>query len=199
MKAIRAIFAVSVALLWVGCGNDDAATTSRETAATTAAESGSEPPAPAAASDPSRTVFPNVLPSDDPRFASVTYGEGRYPKPQIDPADGPQPRKLLVRDLEVGSGPVARAGDEVGVFYIGVAHATGKKQFQTWPPTAQPFVTELRSFESAEGWEKGVMGMREGGRREVLVPSRLAFDSGALDYVFVLASLKPASEAPPGG
>ena len=41
--------------------------------------------------------------------------------------------------------------------------------------------------------------MRPGGRREAIVPSRLAFGDGALDYVFVMARVEPASESEPSG
>jgi peptidylprolyl isomerase len=214
MKAFLAIGAIAMTLLCGGCGGD-AATTSGETGSTNAAETRSEPspsppaetrskpppspPPSAAGSRRPSTVFPAAAPADDPRFATITFGGGGHPKPEIVPPNAPPPRKVLVRDLRAGSGPVARAGDEVGVFYIGVAYGTGKKQFQTWPPTAHPFFTQLRSYGSAEGWERGIMGMREGGRREVLVPSRLAFDNGALDYLFVMARLKPAGKSPPPG
>lgn len=143
--------------------------------------------------------FPTVAERDDPRFSTVSFGDGRHAEPAIDPSDRPPPQKLLVRDLRVGSGPVARPGDRAAVFYIGVDYKTGERRFQTWPPTASPFVVELNPPGVAAAWEEGVMGMRPGGRRELLIPSRNAFNDGALVYVMDLVRIEPASETPTGG
>ncbi len=210
MKTSAAIVAVLLALISLGCGGDDGAAGPGETESTTTAVSGETSPGtttPAGAeeeqapapSDPGDSGFPAVSDPDDPRFASVSGGEGRRTQPRIEPSNQPPPKRLLVRDLKVGSGPVARPGDRAAVFYIGVDYKTGKRLFQTWPPTAQPFVVRLRPAGDAAAWEEGVMGMRVGGRREILVPSRLAFGDGALDYVLDLVRIEPDSQAPGTG
>jgi peptidylprolyl isomerase len=124
-------------------------------------------------------------------FATVTGGEGNT-KPQIEPPDRPPPTKLLTRDLKVGSGPPAHDGDEVGVYYIGVNYKTGQLQYQEWPPPSRPLTFELGFDGYGEAWEKGIEGMKVGGRREIIVPSRLLYGTGTVDYVVKLAHLKQA-------
>jgi FKBP-type peptidyl-prolyl cis-trans isomerase len=185
MRVPAAIFAASFTLLAFGCGGEGTATVSSE---------GAPAPEAPAASEPRDFDFPTVSRREDPRFATVSAGKGRA-EPAIDPADRPPPKRLLVRDIVVGSGPAARPGDRVAVFYIGVDQRTGAQRFHTWPPSAQPFVVRLRPPGSAEAWEEGLMGMRAGGRREMLVPSRLAAGGGALDYVFDLVRVEPSAGA----
>jgi peptidylprolyl isomerase len=124
-------------------------------------------------------------------FATVTGGQGEA-KPQIEPPDRPPPKKLLIRDLKEGSGPAAQSGDDVGVYYIGVNYETGKLQYQEWPPPHRPLTFELGTGAFGEAWEKGIEGMKVGGRREIIVPSRLLYGTGTVDYVVKLARLTPA-------
>ncbi|HEX5927838.1 MAG TPA: FKBP-type peptidyl-prolyl cis-trans isomerase [Solirubrobacterales bacterium] len=198
MRTSLAILATLLTVLACGCGGGDEAATgygARDTTTeATSAKTVPDAARPVPDAEPEEPVVrpPKVSDPDDPRFATVSDGAGRKGQPAIVPSDRPPPKRLLVRDIEVGSGPVARPGDRVGVFYLGVDYKTGERRFQTWPPTAQPFEVELRAPDSAEAWELGVMGMRAGGRREVLVPSHLAFDDGALDYLFDLVRVEPA-------
>jgi hypothetical protein len=192
MRLAAAILAAALALVALGCGGDDATT------ATEATETRS--PRPAASPERKPRAFPVISDRDDPRFATVAIGDPRKALPRIEPPDRPAPRKFLVRDLEVGSGPAAQGGDEVAIWYYAVDYADGKRHFEGWPPPPDPFEVQLGSYREADIWEKAITGMRPGGRREAIVPSRLAFGDGALDYVFVMARVEPASETePPGG
>jgi peptidylprolyl isomerase len=125
------------------------------------------------------------------RFATITVGEGRAATPRIDPSDLPPPKKVLIRDLEVGKGPVARKGDWVAVYYFGVSYRTGEREYFRWAPS-EPW--EMTLYATA-AWEKSIVGMRAGGRREMIIPSHLAFNSGAMEYIVDLVAVKPASRA----
>jgi peptidylprolyl isomerase len=126
-------------------------------------------------------------------FGTITGGKGQA-KPRIHPPGGPPPKKPLVRDLKVGTGPVAHRGDTITVHYIAVDYKTGKERYENWPPTnkPKPFVFELGSGGVSDAWEEGIEGMRIGGRRELIVPSKLLFQNGTLDYVVELVRVKPA-------
>jgi hypothetical protein len=137
---------------------------------------------------------PIVLDRGDPRFAVIT-DKGRRSMPVIHPKDRPPPKRFVVRDITEGSGPIARPGDRLAVNYVGVDYTTGKVQFETWPPLDTPLAVELGLRGNAWDWEEGLVGMRVGGRREMLIPPTPS-GSNALDYIFDLVRLEPAPTLP---
>lgn len=80
-----------------------------------------------------------------------------------------------------------RKGDTVVIYYVRAHDKTGKAEFTRWPPQ-KPL--EWKLFGGA-AWERKIEGMKAGGRREMLIPSRLAFGEGAIDYMFDLVAIKP--------
>jgi peptidylprolyl isomerase len=117
------------------------------------------------------------------RFAAIALPVGGA-QPKIEPAEKPPPQKVLRRDLRVGRGKIARAGDKLTLYYYSVDYETGKRLYLRWPPQ-KPLVHKL----AEEPWEKALIGMRVGGRREVIVPSRLLFKAGTVDYLFELRGI----------
>ncbi|HXR60388.1 MAG TPA: FKBP-type peptidyl-prolyl cis-trans isomerase, partial [Solirubrobacterales bacterium] len=107
------------------------------------------------------------------------------------PANRPPPHNPLVRDLEKGSGPAAQVGDELKAYYAGAVYKTGKVKYYGWPPSP-PMSFELGSGTIPKLWELGFEGLRAGGVREVVAPSRFFAGTGAIDYVMVLVSVNPA-------
>ncbi|CAA9394596.1 MAG: FKBP-type peptidyl-prolyl cis-trans isomerases 1 [uncultured Pseudonocardia sp.] len=100
-------------------------------------------------------------------------------RPDVDPHDGPPPADLIVTDLVVGDGAEARAGQTVQVHYVGVAHSTGEEFDASWN-RGQTFRFPLGAGRVIAGWDRGVEGMRVGGRRRLVIPPHLAYgDRGA--------------------
>jgi peptidylprolyl isomerase len=95
-------------------------------------------------------------------------------KPKVTPPKGAPPKKLVVKDLEEGTGAVAKAGDEVTVQYVGVNYRTGKEFDASWD-RGEPFVFPLGAGAVIPGWDQGVEGMKVGGRRELIIPPQLAY------------------------
>jgi len=127
----------------------------------------------------------------DGYFAIVSGGRVSQ-RPKIDPPNRPPPKKVVFRDIEVGSGPMAHHGDRVSVHYVGFNYRTGKEQYPgRWPPD-DPLVFSLGSHYVALSWEEALKGMREGGRREMIIPSRLLFSTGTIDYIVDMVAVKPA-------
>lgn len=87
--------------------------------------------------------------------------------------EGPPPKRLVIKDLARGRGPVAKPGDEVEFLYVDALYSTGEVISVAIPGV--PFHLELGSRSSLPGWEKGIVGMRVGGRRELIIPPRLAY------------------------
>ncbi len=100
-------------------------------------------------------------------------------KPEIDFPDGPPPEDLVVTDITVGSGAEAKAGDQVLVHYVGVAHSTGE-EFDASYNRGAPLDFPLGAGRVIAGWDQGVQGMKVGGRRQLVIPPHLGYgDRGA--------------------
>ncbi|MFD7624737.1 FKBP-type peptidyl-prolyl cis-trans isomerase [Streptomyces sp. NPDC059851] len=95
-------------------------------------------------------------------------------KPEIDFPEGPAPKDLEIVDIWEGDGPVAEAGQKVSVHYVGVAFSTGEEFDASWNRGAPlPFILGIGQV--IEGWDKGVQGMKVGGRRKLTIPAHLAY------------------------
>lgn len=124
--------------------------------------------------------------------ADVLSVPGTGPKPEIHVPPGPPPRKLVVKATrEGGEGPAAQWGDRLGVRFVGVVYKT-KKVFEDRWNQPQPFTFRFGDGEVRDGWETGLKGMRLGERRELTLPSRLAYGNGALMYVVELVEIEPS-------
>ncbi|WP_129310038.1 FKBP-type peptidyl-prolyl cis-trans isomerase [Streptomyces sp. L2] len=100
-------------------------------------------------------------------------------KPEIDFPDGPAPADLEIKDLWEGDGEVAGPGDFVRVHYVGVAFSTGEEFDASWN-RGTPLEFQLGVGQVIQGWDKGVQGMKVGGRRKLVIPAHLAYgDRGA--------------------
>ena len=86
--------------------------------------------------------------------------------------------ELQSKDIVVGTGDVAVDGKEVTVHYTGV-FADGKK-FDSSVDRGVPFTFKLGSGMVIKGWDEGVLGMKIGGKRILVVPPSLAY--GDKDY-----------------
>ncbi|MCW1098353.1 FKBP-type peptidyl-prolyl cis-trans isomerase [Streptomyces sp. RS2] len=95
-------------------------------------------------------------------------------KPEVDVPEGAAPAELTVRDLIVGDGAEVKPGTVVRVHYVGVTFETGKEFDSSWDRD-QPFKFALGSGRVIKGWDRGLRGMRVGGRREIVVPPRLGY------------------------
>src|SRR5215204_1571239 len=86
-------------------------------------------------------------------------------------------------DLVIGTGPIAAAaGNTVTVAYTGWLHNSARPdakgtQFQTG--TLQPFV--LGTGRVISGWDQGLVGMRAGGQRRLVIPPELAYGNNSPD------------------
>ncbi|MEK9521635.1 FKBP-type peptidyl-prolyl cis-trans isomerase [Streptomyces venezuelae] len=95
-------------------------------------------------------------------------------KPEVQVPEGEAPTELTVRDLVVGDGPEAKPGNVVQVHYVGVTFASGREFDASWD-RGQPFKFAVGGGRVIKGWDRGVRGMRVGGRREIVVPPRLGY------------------------
>jgi len=95
-------------------------------------------------------------------------------KPTVEACKGPKPTKLETKDLVVGTGKEAKKGSKVSVNYVGVLCSNGKEFDSSWK-RKEPFEFTLGEGGVIPGWDKGIVGMKEGGRRELTIPAELAY------------------------
>jgi peptidylprolyl isomerase len=100
-------------------------------------------------------------------------------KPEIDFPDGAPPEDLVVTDISVGDGPEATSGSTVSAHYVGVAHSTGE-EFDASYNRGEPLSFRIGVGQVISGWDQGILGMKVGGRRRLVIPPHLAYgDRGA--------------------
>ncbi|MFB7452631.1 FKBP-type peptidyl-prolyl cis-trans isomerase [Streptomyces sp. NPDC056194] len=100
-------------------------------------------------------------------------------KPEIDFPGGEPPKDLEIKDLWEGDGEVAKAGQFVQVHYVGVAFSTGEEFDASWN-RGSALGFKLGASQVIEGWDKGIQGMKVGGRRQLIIPAHMAYgDRGA--------------------
>jgi len=95
-------------------------------------------------------------------------------KPDVGPIEGAPPAELLVEDITVGDGDEAKPGHNVSVHYVGVAYSSGK-EFDASYNRGAAFDFPLGGGQVIAGWDRGVAGMRVGGRRKLTIPPALGY------------------------
>jgi peptidylprolyl isomerase len=105
-------------------------------------------------------------------------GEGDLStKPKIAKPTGDPPEELVAQDLVVGDGAEAKSGDQVSVQYVGNTFDENKEFDASWDGSkpGDPFQFQLGSGNVIQGWDQGVVGMKVGGRRKLIIPPDLAY------------------------
>jgi peptidylprolyl isomerase len=80
-------------------------------------------------------------------------------------------------DLVVGTGDVAVKGATLEMHYTGWLYQNGKrgKKFDSSLDSGRPFSFKLGAGEVIDGWDRGIEGMRVGGKRELIIPPQLGY------------------------
>ncbi len=80
-----------------------------------------------------------------------------------------------ITDTLIGTGAEATYGKYVTVHYVGTL--TNGSKFDSSRDRFQPFSFTLGSGKVIQGWEKGIPGMKVGGKRKLVIPSSLGYGS----------------------
>jgi peptidylprolyl isomerase len=138
----------AVAIAVAGCGGSSAT----KTAAIPAGAAPAPPPAPKASTNLKDTKSKPVVPKQT----------------------GAPPKKLVVKDIVVGKGKPAKKGDKLSMQYVGVLFKGGEQFDASWD-NGSPFDFTLGQGNVIKGWDKGLVGIKPGGRRELIIPPNLAY------------------------
>jgi len=95
--------------------------------------------------------------------------------PTVTVPSGTPPSTLENADLIAGRGPAVAPGNTVTVQYVLATYSSGTVIQSSW--TSQPFSFTLGAGQVIPGWDKGVAGMKVGGRRELIIPPSLGYGS----------------------
>jgi len=80
---------------------------------------------------------------------------------------------LVIKDVKKGTGKEALKGNVVLVHYSG--YLTNGTKFDSSVDRGKPFSFVLGTGEVIKGWDKGVAGMREGGKRKLTIPPHMGY------------------------
>lgn len=81
--------------------------------------------------------------------------------------------ELLVQDITVGTGDPVAAGDTILVHYVGLL--PDGTVFDSSRERGEPFPLVLGEGRVIQGWEQGLVGMQNGGRRLLVIPPSLGY------------------------
>jgi peptidylprolyl isomerase len=87
--------------------------------------------------------------------------------------------QLTVKDEVVGTGAAAVAGDSVTVNYVG-ALTNGTVFDASANHGSAGFTFNLGAGQVIKGWDQGIVGMKEGGKRLLVIPASLAYGEQAV-------------------
>jgi peptidylprolyl isomerase len=104
--------------------------------------------------------------------AGVTVDGALGEKPRVTLPGGEAPADLLIHDVAEGSGDQVEPGAMVVAHYVGLGWAS-KRQFDASWDRGAPLRLPLGQV--IPGWQKGIPGMRPGGRRLLVIPAPLAY------------------------
>jgi peptidylprolyl isomerase len=109
-----------------------------------------------------------------PAIEKLVISKDLKKKPEIAKPSGDPPDDLYSRDIVTGKGKAAKTGDKVSVQYVGVLFSDGEQFDASWDRD-EPFEFELGKKAVIPGWDEGVVGMKKGGRRLLVIPPDKAY------------------------
>jgi len=127
-------------------------------------------------------IFPGLSPFGQPaspdQSPTVTTTQTEPTTPMnIENSD-----QLQIVDTIVGTGAAAAAGDSVTVNYVGsLTNGTVFDASANHGTTG--FTFNLGAGQVIKGWDEGIVGMKEGGKRQLVIPAALAYGDQAIGNV----------------
>lgn len=86
--------------------------------------------------------------------------------------------QVVIDDIVIGSGEEVSIGDTVSVHYIGTLQ--NGQEFDNSNKRGEPFVFTVGRGQVIEGWDIGLVGMKVGGQRVLVIPPEYAYGNQAV-------------------
>jgi FKBP-type peptidyl-prolyl cis-trans isomerase len=96
----------------------------------------------------------------------------------------PPPKELVVKDMKNGTGQAVRVRSAVAVGYTGWVYDACKSDhkgvmFDTSAGRPTPFGFMVGAGRVIKGWDEGLIGMKEKGKRMLIIPPEKAYGNRA--------------------
>lgn len=110
--------------------------------------------------------------------------ESAEPQPALEVGQalsGNEEGKLMITDTIVGTGAEAAGGASITVNYVG--KLDNGQVFDASSNHGQPFTFTLGVGQVIPGWDQGILGMKVGGKRTLVIPAELAYGDRAIGSI----------------
>lgn len=97
------------------------------------------------------------------------------------------PSKFKIEDLLEGQGSEITSGDYAIIHYRGTL--VDGTEFDSSYNRGEPFKTRIGVGQVIEGWDMGVPGMKVGGKRRLIIPSKFAYGDNQIGIIPANATL----------
>ena len=123
------------------------------------------------------STSPTPTPAAPTKCAKIDPNPPAKGDPFVPDVKGKAPTKLVVKDIKPGHGPAAKKGDTITVQYVGVSCSTGKAFDASYTDGAKnkEFSFQLGAGKVIPGWDEGLVGMKAGGERQLIIPAALGY------------------------
>ena len=161
IRIITAATALVAGASLAGCSSNDGTSSSTPTTTANAAPTAATTPLAACTVD------------------AITVSGAADARPEIKiPDNCAPPGELLIKDITPGTGTEVKAGDDATVQYDLVTWSDKAEKDASWN-RGEPFTVEnVGKARVIEGWNQGLIGLKEGGRRLLVVPASLGYGKG---------------------
>lgn len=113
-------------------------------------------------------MFPQFFPFGSGAPSTAAVGQSA-----TNNAPAPTTGELQIADEVIGTGTAVVAGDQISVKYVGMLADGTVFDASANHGGAQTFVIGVGQV--IPGWDQGVIGMKEGGKRKLVIPASLAY------------------------
>jgi peptidylprolyl isomerase len=185
--ALALVSLLSAGLALTACTASDRPSTLTNTPSATAAQPEAQP-------TEADLPEPSGPPCQVTQF-EVTGAAGE--KPTITVPTGCTPQDgLVVEDITEGTGPEIKTGSNAEMHYVLATFRDQRTRESSWDG-GEPFpLQNIGQAQVIQGWNEGLIGMKEGGRRLLVVPSDKGYPNGSGDIqpgetlIFVVDAVK---------
>ncbi|MGD0328248.1 MAG: FKBP-type peptidyl-prolyl cis-trans isomerase [Minisyncoccia bacterium] len=126
------------------------------------------------------SIFASPVPQQETPTGITTTNTQTTPTAMPTPTENVT--QLQVTDEIVGTGATAQAGDSVTVNYVG-SLTDGTVFDASANHGTSGFTFILGAGQVIKGWDEGIVGMKEGGKRHLIIPASLAYGDQAVGNV----------------